>query len=340
MSTISVRDVAARSGVSIGTVSNALNRPERVAPATLKRVQAAITELGYVPNDAARQLSRGRSTTLGLVVLNARNPFFMDVARGADDAAAAEGLTVTIGNSDESTERQDRYLDLFELQRVQGVLISPLGMLADRIARLRSLGIPSVVIGGGTDEIGCSSVSVDDVAGGQLAARHLLDAGHRRIAFAGGPYEIRQVRDRLSGAQSAIADFPDATLELLSVPHLSVLAGREAGQGIAQRAPEARPQAIFAANDLVALGLLQAFTMQDANVRVPEDIAIIGYDDIDFASAAVVPLSSVRQPSQLIGETAVRILLDEVSDPDLAPRRVIFQPELVVRSSSNVEGRS
>jgi len=144
---------------------------------------------------------------------------------------------------------------------------------------------------------------------------------------------IRQVTDRLAGARDAIAQHEDARLEVITIEALSVIAGREAGAAIVARAPEDRPDAIFAANDLVAMGVLQALMMQ-AQVSVPGDIALIGYDDIDFASAAVVPLSSIRQPSALMGQTAVEILLEEADDADTAPRQVVFKPELVVREST------
>jgi LacI family transcriptional regulator len=333
MNPASVRDVAQRAGVSVGTVSNVLNRPDKVAEATVARVIAAIDELGFIRNDAARQLRAGHSKTIGLVVLDVRNPFFTDVARGAEDQAAQAGLTVILGNSDENSVRESAYLDLFEEQRVHGVLISPFGDITARLARLRDRGIPAVLVDRSSGDSAFSSVSVDDIAGGRLAVEHLVAQDRTRIAFIGGPMEIRQVTDRLAGARLAIADHPSASLEVVEVDALSVLAGRAAGVAIVDRAPADRPDAIFAANDLVAMGVLQALMMQ-AEVRVPQEIALIGYDDIDFASAAVVPLSSIRQPSALIGRTAVEILLEQADDPATPPRQVVFEPELVVREST------
>ena len=177
-----------------------------------------------------------------------------------------------------------------------------------------------------------SSVSVDDDAGGYMAVRHLLDTGRRRIAYIGGPATIRQVGDRLAGARRAVAEQPGATLEVLSTAALTVLEGRAAGEAIRSRDAKDRPDAVFAANDLLAVGVLQAFALL-GGLAVPDDIAIIGYDDIDFAAAAVVPLSSIRQPSELIGSRAVELLLNEVSG-DGRREQVVFQPELVVRESS------
>ena len=283
---VSVRDVAAAASVSVGTVSNVLNRPEKVAPDTVARVMAAIDELGFVRNDAARQLRAGRSRSIGLVVLDVRNPFFTDVARGAEDRAAEDNMTILLGNSDENGDRERAYLDLFEEQRVHGVLISPLGDDETRLQRLRGRDTPVVLVDRVSEDRNLSSVSVDDVVGGELAVRHLIETGRRRIAFVGGPMGIRQVADRLAGARRAVEAEPDATLEVIETESLTVLEGRAAGEAIRERAAGERPDAVFAANDLLAMGVLQALNML-GSVRVPDDVALIGYDDIDFASTAV-----------------------------------------------------
>ena len=331
---VSVRDVAAAASVSVGTVSNVLNQPAKVAPATVARVQKVIDDLGFVRNDAARQLRAGRSRSIGLIVLDVRNPFFTDVARGAEDRAAQDGMTVLLGNSDEDETREASYLDLFQEQRVNGVLVSPVADDVPRLERLRAGGTPVVLVDRRTDDDSFCSVAVDDVHGGRLAAEHLTTIGRRRLAFVGGPPSIRQVADRLEGARRAVADCAGATLEVIEMSALTVLEGRRAGAAISARPPAERPDAIFAANDLLAVGLLQALVMTEG-LRVPDDIALIGYDDIDFAAAAVVPLSSVRQPAALIGSTAVDLLLREMADPGGGHERsVLFRPELVVRDST------
>ena len=328
---VGIRHVAERAGVSVGTVSNALNHPEKVSPASLTRIQEAIAALGYVRNDAARMLRAGHSQTIGLVVLDVRNPFFTDLARGAEDEAVRHGMSVILGNSAEDSAREAGYLDLFEEQRVRGVLISPYGSIDERLQLLRRRGIPAVLVDRASSDRRFSSVSVDDVAGGRLAATHLLEGGRRRIAFIGGSVGIRQIADRLTGARAAIAAVADATLEVLPTPALTVTEGRRAGRELL--AAGRLPDAVLAANDLVALGVLEALVVE-GSVRVPGDVALVGYDDIDFASAAMVPLSSVRQPTELIGRTAVGILLEEAAAAEPRPRQVVFQPELVVRASS------
>lgn len=330
---VSVRDVAHLAKVSVGTVSNVLNRPDKVAPSTVERVHQAIEQLGFVRNDAARQLRAGRSKTIGLIVLDVRNPFFTELARGAEDEAIANQLSIILGNSDDDAQREAAYLDLFEEQRAHGILITPIGDVTERLERLRDHGTPAVLVDRSGADSGFSSVSVDDIAGGYLAARHLLEQGRRRIAYVGAQFEIRQVADRLEGARRAVAEVDDATLEVITAEGLTVLDGRKAGERILARPSSSRPDGLFTVNDLMAVGVLQALVMTGA-VRVPDDMALVGYDDIDFASAAVVPLTSVRQPSRLIGSTAVNVLLEEAADPTLERRTIVFQPELVVRASS------
>ncbi|MEV4736273.1 MULTISPECIES: LacI family DNA-binding transcriptional regulator [unclassified Microbacterium] len=329
---VSIREVAEKAGVSVGTVSNVLNRPEKVASETVERVQAVIDRLGFVRNDAARQLRAGRSRTIGLVVLDIRNPFFAEIARGAEERADEHGLAVLVANSDEKAEREARHLDLFEEQRVAGVLVTPVGDSAPRLARMQERGTPIVLVDRESQDERFASVAVDDIEGGRIAMQHLLEIGRRRVAFVGGPVALRQVSDRLRGAQTVAAD-AGLGLEFIATGALTVDEGRRAGRQILERDPDRRPDAVFAANDLLALGVLQSLVMT-GDARVPQDIALIGYDDIDFAAAAVIPLSSVRQPAALIGSTAVDLLLGGTFRTASAPERAIFRPELVARAST------
>ncbi|MFK3985077.1 LacI family DNA-binding transcriptional regulator [Micromonospora sp. NPDC050397] len=338
---MSIRDVAHHAGVSLGTVSNVLNRPDTVARGTRSRVLAAIAELGFVPNDAARQLRRGRSRTLGLVVLDVANPFFTDVAKGVESSAGAAGMAVIFCNSDGDPGRESAYLDLLEEHRVRGVLITPADNTFRRLLRLRERGVLVVLLDRKYPETRMCSVSVDDRLGGELATRHLLENGHRRIAFVGGPHQLEQVRDRYRGAVRALADSggDERDLRRFDTPALTVAAGRDAAARIIGQPRSTRATAVFCANDLLALGVLQELTRQ--HIRVPEEIALVGYDDIDFAAAAAVPLSSIRQPSQRLGQTAAALLLDEANHPDRhRHQQVVFEPELVVRESSQYRRQS
>ncbi|MFC5789801.1 LacI family transcriptional regulator [Agromyces tardus] len=340
MTPASIRDVAQRAGVSVGTVSNVLNRPGEVSAESVQRVQRAIEELGYVRNDAARKLRAGTSTTVGFVVLDGQNPFFGDVVRGAEDEASKHGIAILYGNTDEDVARERMYLDLFEEQQVRGVLISPYSDINPRLERLRARGIPAVLVDRLSGDGRFSSVSVDSVVGGRMAVEHLIETGRRRIAFVGGPFEIRQVTDRLAGARVAVENSTEPVeIEVVATTALTVAEGAAAGARILSRPRREWPDAIFAANDLLALGLQQALIV-GGRMLVPDDIALIGFDDISFASAAAVPLSSMRQPSAVIGRTALRILLEETADPELIPRQTVFLPELVVRRSTAARGSS
>lgn len=328
-----IRDVARLAGVSVGTVSNVLNRPDEVSPDSVERVQKAIAELGYVRNPAARQLRAGVSSTVGFVVLDGQNPFFNDVVRGAEDEASKGGIAILLGNTDEDPRREGMYLDLFEEQHVRGVLISPIGDITRRLQLLRERGVPAVLVDRFSGDGRFSSVSVDSVAGGRMAIEHLIDTGRRSLAFVGGPFSVRQNDDRLQGARVAAEAAAGVSLEVVATEANTVEEGRRSGERIMARRAAERPDGIFAANDLLALGLLQAL-VADGRLLVPGEIGIIGFDDISFAAAAAVPLSSMRQPSRTIGLTALRVLLEEAADPALIPRQTVYQPELIVRAST------
>ena len=330
----SVKDVAARAGVSLGTVSNVLNRPERVSARTRERVLAAVQELGFVRNESARQLRAGRSSVLAYVMLDATNPFFTDVARGIEGAAESAGLSLFICNSDQRQDREHAYLDRLQQQRVQGVLITPMDPDDPALDEVVRHGTPLVIVDRVRGVDTHCSVAVDDFLGGRLALEHLLELGHQRVAFVGGPERIGQVRDRRSGATAALRDTGRSTADLVEVATgaLTVAEGRNAGERIAGMPSGKRPTAAFCANDLLALGLLQQCV--SLGIRVPEDLAIVGYDDIEFAAAAAVPLTSVRQPRADLGRTAAELLLDEAGNPAHEHRQVLFEPELVARAST------
>jgi len=329
-----VKDVAAHAGVSVGTVSNVLNRPDVVSEETRRKVLEAIAQLGFVRNESGRQLRAGRSRTIAYVVLDASNPFFTDVAKGIEETARANGMALYMCNSDGDAAREADYLELLVEQRVRGILITPVDQDTAQLDVLLRQGIPLLLVDRGAGGDWCS-VGVDDVEGGELAVTHLCEQGHQRIAFVGGPMSTVQVADRLQGARKALETFgrPADALSMLETTGLNVAEGRRAGERLVGLPRSRRPTAAFCANDLVALGMLQQMTRM--GVDVPGDLAIVGYDDIEFAGAAAVPLSSVRQPRQLLGRVAAELLLAESEAGDEhVHQQVVFRPELVVRTSS------
>ncbi len=330
---VTIRDVAARAGVSLGTVSNVLNHPHLVAEEKRRRVLEAIEELGFVRSSAARQLRGRRSHSIGVVVLDVANPFFTEVLRGIEDVLAANGYTILICSSDESPEREDYQLRVFEEKRVDGVIITPSSGSGARLGRLRQRGIPFVLLDSPALELESCWVAVDDVRGGYLAISCLIERGHRRIALLNGPEEIRQCADRLAGARSAMEEAgldPDQ----LVVLSLGLQTAQE-GDKVAERLLdiEPRPTAVFCVNDLVALGVLRR--LRQAGVEVPGDMAVVGYDDIDVASIVKPELTSIRQPKYELGKVAAELLLEEVeAGPRHEHRHVLFEPELIVREST------
>lgn len=326
-----ISDVARRAGVSVGTVSNVLNRPHIVADPTRQLVHDAIEQLGFVPNASARQLRAGASRTAGVLVLDISNPFFMEVARGIEDRLIEDGLTMILSSSDGDPAREQMILDTFAQQRLRGVLLTPSQRTVDHLERLTDQGTDVVFLDHRPRAKGFASVVTDDAAGGRTAVAHLLSLGHRRIGFVNGPLSLQQCRARQTGARRAIraaggaAELVEQQVETLDA------AGGEAGMA---RLLAGNPDvtAVFCVNDLVALGAMRH--ARACGLALPEELSVIGYDDVSFAGELAVPLTSVRQPTYQLGWSAADLLLTEA-----APRPVVFQPELVVRSSTGPASR-
>ena len=328
---VSLRDVAKEAGVSVGTVSNVLNRPNVVAPETLERVQKVINSTGFVPNGFARQLRSGHSRTLGLIVPDVANPFFTEVARGVEDAASKHDYAVFLCNSDESAAKEERYISVLIEQKVRGVLITPADDRPGHLDVLRDRNIAVALLDRETKNPNQCSVSVDDVRGGEIGMQHLISLGHTRIAWVNGPESIPQCADRAVGVASA-AKAANVSVKTIRASLMNTVTGEEVTKEIL--ALDEMPTAIFCANDLLALGVMRALIAE--GIKVPEHISILGYDDIAFAASAAVPLSSVAQPAYQLGVTAAELILSECEEPDShAHQQIRFQPQLIARSSTS-----
>lgn len=327
---VGVKEVAALAEVSVGTVSNVLNRPELVAPRTRARVEQAIKDLGFVPNATARQLRRGRARVIGLVVPDIANPFFTEMARGVEDAAMEAGYVVILCNSDEQAAREDRYLEVLEAQRVGAILITPARQGLKPLSRLLDNGTAIAMLDNDQSTQDVCSASVDDELGGELAAEHVIGLGHRTITWLAGPADIPQVADREAGLRRAA--------DRAGVPIMRIQAGQmtaAAGQAAMAEALDSglSPTAVICANDLLALGAIRSLAAH--GLVVPRDVSVVGYDDIEFAANAAVPLTSVRQPKYEMGYSAAKLVIAECEDPTThAHQRVQFQPQLVIRDST------
>ena len=330
---VTIRDVASLAQVSLGTVSNVLNNPSSVAPATRNRVLEAINSTGFVRSTAAHQLRVGKSGTIGVVLLDIANPFFAEMTRGAEHVFRERDYVLMLCSSDESAEREQRYFRVLEEHRVDGLLISPVERDLEGTAELVAHGIPAVLLDRDGSSRGLCSATVDDVRGAELAADHLFELGHVTIAFVNGPATIRQCSDRREGARRSARRARrrgKATLREVPVGALTIEQGEAAVSALFALDP--RPTAVMCANDLLALGVLRGLAA--AGVAVPDEMAVVGYDDVAFASMLSPSLTSVRQPKYELGAVAAELLLEEVGGLPHEHRAIRFEPELVVRASS------
>lgn len=329
---VTIRDVAAEAQVSLGTVSNVLNRSKSVAPEKRQRVLDAIETLGFVRHAGAALMRGGKAPAIGLVALDIRNPFFTELARGAEDAARENGRLLILCNSDENAEQERNYLEVLEEQRVLGVVISPVDERNETLQRLRERGTAVVLLGRRRHDY--CSVRVDDVRGGEMAAEHLLDLGHRRLAYVTASLSIDQYRDRLEGVHRALRarGLPEDSCQIIEVGSMGTAAeGRLASARLTERHPEVT--GVTCGNDLLALGVVAGLIRR--GVRVPEQISVVGFDDIEMAAQNALPLTTIHQPKAELGRVATNLLLDEaLRGTAHAHREVMFQPKLVVRETT------
>lgn len=321
-----IGDVARRAGVSVGTVSNVLNRPHIVAEETRRVVHDAIQALDFVPNASARQLREGASRAAGVLVLDIANPFFMEMARGIEDRLVTDGLTMVLSSSDADPDRERRILGQFAQQRLRGVLLVPSQRTVENLSILTAQGTRVVFLDHKPRSKDFDAVVTDDAAGARTAVEHLIGLGHEHIGFINGPSALQQCRERRTGARRAVrAAGGSAHLVELQVDELNAAGGQAAMGRLLQAHPEVT--AVFCVNDLVALGALRH--AREHAIAVPGQVSVIGYDDVTFAGELAVPLSSVRQPTYQLGWQAADLLLTSAF-----PRHVVFQPELVARAST------
>jgi LacI family transcriptional regulator len=330
---VTARDVADLAGVSVGTVSNVVNRPDRVSPKVLERVHDAMSQLGWSRNQVAQQLRGGRSSAIGAVVVEL-SPHTVGLIDAIERALVSTGFTLQVTTTGHDWQREMDRVELFAEQRVRGILLSPVQNFYEfQLNRLESLQIPLVVLGRAPRTTDLCAVSSDDAAGGRLVINHLVERGHRRIAMVGGRADNYQVRTRLAGARDAAP--ADVALTVLSSDTYDAAAGQHAAAQIAALG-ENSPTALFAINDLVAIGLQHG--LQSAGIRVPTDISVVGYDDISFAQTAPIALTTIRNPHLQVAQEATGLLLAKITAIDTgAPHRhqqILVQPELVIREST------
>ena len=330
--TPTIRDVAQRAGVAPITVSRVVNNSGYVSQAARQRVEAAIADLNYVPNTLARSLRFKKTRVLALVVTDITNPFWTTVARGVEDVANANGFNVILCNTDEDEAKQNDYLQVLLQKRVDGFVLVPARSAADAVRLIQSQKVPVVVIDREVPGVEVDVVRSDSEGGAFLLTRHLLELGHRHIAALSGPEDISTAIQRVAGYRRALREAglrPSAEI----VFHGSYDPEGGYATGHAALALKPRPTAFFAANNFIAVGALRA--VQEVGLRVPEDVALVCFDDVPAWFSVDPFLTVASQPAYQMGEQATELLLERLSaHAPSQPREVVLSVQIQIRRSS------
>lgn len=328
---ITMADVAREAGVSQMTVSRVVNNKDEISPVTRQRVLEVIERLSYRPSGIARGLATKRTDTLGLVVPDIANPFFSDVADGVEDKACAEGYNIFLCNTREDPQREMAVLESLEKKRVDGLVLCSSRLSDDELSAALAYHPTAVLVNRQLAEKDVGVVLIDDATGGRMVTEHLLQAGHSSIGFLAGPPASQSGRRRRLGYRAALeaAGLPYNTAW---IRHCSarVVGGQEAAKALF--ADHAGLSALFCYNDLVAVGALQACA--ELGIRVPDDVAVVGFDDIPLAALVTPALTTCRVPRYELGFRAMQLLLARIDNPSQGMEEAVLQPELVVRASA------
>lgn len=325
-----IKDVARAARVSVTTVSHVVNKTRFVSEEGRNRVEQAIRELGYVPSAVARSLQRSATNTLGMLIPNSSNPYFAEIVRGIEDRCFGAGYNLVLCNTDDEPRRQGMVLQVLAERRVDGLIVVSSGedpALPELLAGLR---MPTVMVDREIDTLPCDLVETAHMQGALLAVQHLTALGHRRIACIGGPAGVATADQRAEGWRMALAGLGLSSAGLLQPGDFTSEGGYAAMHAILRQTP--RPSAVFVANDLMAIGALCA--AHECGVAVPDELSLVGFDDIELARFACPPLTTVAQPKQRIAAMAVDMLLERIEGRRQDARKVVLQPELRVRAST------
>lgn len=328
-----IKDIAARAGISYATVSRALNGKYGVSPATREKVMALAQEMGYRPNAIAQGLVNQATMTVGLIIPDITSPFYPRLALGIEDKLLKSGYNVFLCNTSWNTDRERDYLNNLIQKQVDGIIISAVAHHAQDIEPLIPAGMPMVYVSSFPESTQRSFVLIDNVKGADMAVSHLLSRNRRKIAFIGSAQDYHSLEDRLAGYRKALTRAGiKPTEDLVVLDKFQEQSGYTMIRELLERG--LLPDGVFAENDLLAMGVVRG--AQDSGFRVPEDIAVIGFDDIPIASHPDIQLSTIHQPKYRIGAYAAEILLHQLSQspPDRGVERMTVQPELIVRRST------
>jgi LacI family transcriptional regulator len=332
-----IRDVAKRAGVAPTTVSRVLNNSGYVRASTRARVEAAIQELGYVPNRVARSLRLKRTHTLALVVTDITNPFWTTVVRGVEDAANEAGFTVILCNTDESPTKQDAYLQVLLQKRVDGILLTPAHSTPEPVALIQRQKIPVVVLDRRVPGAEVDVVRCDSQEGAYKLVQHLLELGHRRIGVLTGPEDVSTSSDRVAGYRRALREAGlDEAHEWVRYGQFTLDSGAEGAREMLEL--DARPTAILAANNFIAVGALRV--LYEAGLDIPGDVSLVAFDELTFDPSAVPFMTVADQPAYEMGQQATKLLIARLTDPAVdGCQEIVLPARIVVRRSSGPAAR-
>jgi len=326
---VTIIDIAERIGVSYTTVSRALNGKKGVSEKTRQRIIEEAKKMGYQPNAIARGLVSKSTNTIGLIIPDITNPFFPDVARGVEDAARNANLNVFLCNSNWDKEREREILEALRQNRVDGIIINPNSY--SNVEFLDQLGIPVVYLNTKVDDGESTYIGIDNIKGAVIATEHLIECGYERIAYVGGTVKSYSNNQRVKGYLQALE-----TQGISKDPSI-IVNGKfetESGYEITKRLLKSDnpPDAIFAGNDIIALGVLQC--AQEMGLDIPDKFGIVGFDDIYTSSLPQIQLSTVAMPKYFLGKKAFELLLDKLNSEETGVAQYVIKPKLIVRKTT------
>lgn len=323
--------MAKHAGVSISTVSLAINKKERVSEELRQKVTRAIDELNYRPNGLARGLKSKKSKVIGLIIPDIVNPFFPLMVRGVGDTAKRYGYNIILCNTDGEVKEEATFLRLFEEKCVDGIIFTCAGRIKKSLSLLNELSIPKVILDRRLDDLSIPTVTVDNTKGAYIATSHLIRNGKQKILFISGPDQLQSSLDRLNGYKQALAENQlPVKPELITYGDFSFESGQKALKDVI--ASQISFDAVFGANDMMTLGAIMV--LSELGMDIPDQIEVVGYDDILLASLFKPALTTVRQPAYEMGAEAVKMVLRAMNSKKEFVASKVFEPQLIVRESS------
>jgi len=330
---VTIKEIAEKAGVSTATVSRALNGKPDIALETKKKILAIVKELNYTPNNIARAFVTKKTKCIGVVVADNANPFYAEIIRGIEETTMRKGYSIILCNTSEDIKREIKAIQVLKEKRVDGMIINPTQKKIEHLRALKEEGIPFVLLNRNIEELEVDCVKNDNIYGAYQATEHLIRLGHKRIGHITGPLYTSSVRERIIGYKKALATYGIPIDEsLIANVSLTFQGGYEGALKLLKSSDP--PTAIFAYSDIMAIGVIKA--CKELKIKIPENLSLVGYDDIEISSFIEVPLTTVRQARYTIGTIITDLLIKRIRRPKSKkpPQCIVLKPELVIRNST------